>query len=138
MLESMHAGTRHTGRIPDDFKSLDTDVSLEPPERSSDEDIAALEKELPNTVRMLEATDGDGRFDKSTLLADKMTYPMGGAWHDGALYVASPPNIWRLEDTTGDGIADRREILVSQFGYTGNAASTVSYTHLTLPTNREV
>ncbi len=84
---------------------------------------ADLEKELPNTVRMLEDTDGDGRFDKSTLFADKMTYPMGGAWHDGALYVASPPNIWRLEDTTGDGIADRREILVSQFGYTGNAAS---------------
>lgn len=82
-----------------------------------------LEKELPNTVRMLEDTNGDGRFDKSTLFADKMTYPMGGAWHDGALYVASPPNIWRLEDTTGDGIADRREILVSQFGYTGNAAS---------------
>jgi len=82
-----------------------------------------LEKQLPNTVRMLEDTNGDGRFDRSTLFADKMTYPMGGAWHNGALYVASPPNIWRLEDTTGDGIADRREILVSQFGYTGNAAS---------------
>ena len=48
---------------------------------------------------------------------------MGGAWHDGALYVASPPYIWRLEDTTGDGVADKREIIVSQFGYSGNAAS---------------
>ena len=52
---------------------------------------ADLEKELPNTVRMLEDTNGDGRFDKSTLFADKMTYPMGGAWHNGALYVASVP-----------------------------------------------
>lgn len=82
-----------------------------------------LEKQLPNSVRMLEDTDGDGRFDKSTLFADKMTYPMGGAWHNGALYVASPPNIWRLEDTDGDGVADKRDVLVSQFGYTGNAAS---------------
>ena len=72
---------------------------------------------------MLEDTDNDGRFDRSTVFADKMTYPMGAAWHNGALYVASPPYIWKLQDTTGDGVADKREILVSQFGYTGNAAS---------------
>nr|MBC8290279.1 HEAT repeat domain-containing protein [Planctomycetota bacterium] len=84
---------------------------------------AELEEKLPNSVRMLEDTDGDGRFDKATLFADKMTFPMGGAWFGGALFVASPPNIWRLEDTTGDGVADKREILVNKFGYTGNAAS---------------
>lgn len=84
---------------------------------------AELEEKLPNSVRMLEDTDGDGRFDKATLFADKMTFPMGGAWIDGALYVASPPNIWRLEDTDDDGVADKREILVNKFGYTGNAAS---------------
>lgn len=82
-----------------------------------------LEDQLPNAIRLLEDTDKDGRFDKSTVFADKMTYPMGAAWHNGALYVASPPNIWRLEDTDNDGIADKRDILVSQFGYTGNAAS---------------
>ena len=84
---------------------------------------AELEEQLPNSVRLLEDTNRDGRFDKSTVFADRMTFPMGGAWHDGALYVASPPNIWRLEDTDDDGVADKREILVSQFGYTGNAAS---------------
>ncbi|MEZ6132905.1 MAG: sulfatase-like hydrolase/transferase, partial [Planctomycetaceae bacterium] len=82
-----------------------------------------LEENLPNEIRMLEDQDGDGVFDKSTVFADRMTFPMGGTWHDGALYVASPPNIWRLEDTTGDGKADKRDILVDKFGYTGNAAS---------------
>lgn len=82
-----------------------------------------LEEQLPNSIRMLEDTDGDGRFDKSTVFADDMTFPMGGAWQDGALYVASPPSIWRLADTDEDGVADERTKIVNKFGYTGNAAS---------------
>lgn len=82
-----------------------------------------LEKQLPNSIVMLEDTDRDGRFDRRKTFADKMTLPMGAAWHDGALYVASPPNIWRLEDTDDDGVADVRTKLVSEFGYSGNAAS---------------
>ncbi len=82
-----------------------------------------LEEQLPNSIRLLTDSDGDGRFDHSTVFADRMTFPMGGAWHDGALYVASPPNIWRLKDTTGDGVADERTVIVGRFGYTGNAAS---------------
>ncbi|MEQ8787033.1 MAG: HEAT repeat domain-containing protein [Pirellulaceae bacterium] len=81
-----------------------------------------LEEQLPNFVRRLEDTDGDGRFDKSTIFADNLTFPQGALWHEGALYVASPPNIWRFEDTDDDGVADKREVLVSAFGYTGNAA----------------
>ena len=84
---------------------------------------ADLEAQLPNSINLLEDLDGDGKFDKSTVFADKMTFPMGGVWHDGSLYVASPPNIWRLTDTTGDGIADKRDIIVDRFGFTGNAAS---------------
>ncbi|MGC3968477.1 MAG: hypothetical protein QM775_14200 [Pirellulales bacterium] len=80
-----------------------------------------LEK-LPNHIRRLEDTDGDGKFDKSTMYADKMTFPMGALWHDGYVYTASPPHIWRLRDTDDDGIADERKILVSEFGFTGNAA----------------
>ena len=84
---------------------------------------ADLEAQLPNSINMLEDIDGDGKFDKSTVFADKMTFPMGGVWHDGSLYVASPPNIWRLTDTNGDGIADKRDVIVDRFGFTGNAAS---------------
>lgn len=82
-----------------------------------------LEEQLPNLIRRLEDTDGDGIFDKSTVFADKMTLPMGALWYRGALYVASPPNIWKLEDTDDDGVADVRQVIVSKFGYTGNAAS---------------
>ena len=80
-----------------------------------------LLKELPNFVRLLEDTDGDGQFDKSTMFADKLTLPTGAAWHDGALYVASAPSIWRLEDTDGDGVADRREELITGFTFRGHA-----------------
>ena len=80
-----------------------------------------LEK-LPNNIRRLEDVDGDGKFDKSTMYADKMTFPMGALWHEGYIYTASPPHIWRLRDTDDDGVADERKILVSEFGFTGNAA----------------
>lgn len=84
---------------------------------------AELEQQLPNGIVRLEDIDGDGDFEKSTPFADGMTFPMGAAWHDGALFVASPPYIWRLEDTDDDGIADVRTPIVKKFGYTGNAAS---------------
>jgi putative membrane-bound dehydrogenase-like protein len=79
-----------------------------------------LEK-LPNFVRLLEDTDNDGQFDKSTIFADKMTLPSGALWHEGSLYVASPPSIWRLEDTDGDGVADQREELITGFNFRGHA-----------------
>ena len=74
-------------------------------------------------MTLLEDADGDGFFDKSTMFADKMTFPQGGLWHQGALYVCSPPGLWRLEDTNGDGKADKRDQIATGFAYTGNAAA---------------
>ena len=83
---------------------------------------AQLEANPPNRVLMLEDTDHDGVFDKSTIFADKMTFPQGACWLDGSLYVCSPPGLWKLTDTDHDGVADQREMIVGGFEYTGNAA----------------
>ncbi len=71
-------------------------------------------------ITLLEDTDGDGRFDASTVFADEFVSAQGVLWHDGVVYVASHPNIWRLEDTDGDGRADQRDVLVGEFGFNGN------------------
>ncbi|HCN29602.1 MAG TPA: dehydrogenase, partial [Verrucomicrobiales bacterium] len=78
---------------------------------------AQLEANPPNRVLMLEDTDGDGVYEKSTVFADKMTFPQGACWHEGSLYVASPPGIWRLTDKDGDGIAEDRRQIVTGFDY---------------------
>jgi putative membrane-bound dehydrogenase-like protein len=62
----------------------------------------------PHRIVRLEATKGDGRFDKSTVFADKMMFPEGAMWYAGSLYVAAPPSIWKLTDTNGDGVANQR------------------------------
>lgn len=81
-----------------------------------------LDANPPNRVLMLEDTDKDGAFDKSTIFADKMTFPQGACWLKGSLYVCSPPGLWKLTDSDNDGVADQREMIVGGFGYTGNAA----------------
>jgi putative membrane-bound dehydrogenase-like protein len=44
-------------------------------------------------VRMLEDTDGDGRFDKATTVVDKLNAPTAVACYDGGLYVGAVPDI---------------------------------------------
>jgi len=58
-------------------------------------------------MRLVDA-DGDGRYDTSTVFADKMMFPEGTLWHEGSLYVSAPPIIWKLTDTDDDGVADQR------------------------------
>ena len=66
-------------------------------------------------VRVLEDTDGDGRFDKTTLFADGLKFPTGIlTWRDGVIVTAAP-EILLLKDTNGDGVADERRVLFSGF-----------------------
>jgi putative membrane-bound dehydrogenase-like protein len=81
-----------------------------------------LIKILPNKVLLLEDVDAKGRFQKSRVFADKMTFPSGALWHNGFLYVTAAPHVWKMRDTKNAGRADERTELVSQFNFIGNAA----------------
>ncbi len=75
----------------------------------SNENVQAQLENRPHRVMRLEDSDGDGKFDRSTVFADRMMFPEGTMWFDGSLYVAAPPSIWKLTDTDDDGVADERE-----------------------------
>jgi putative membrane-bound dehydrogenase-like protein len=65
-------------------------------------------------IRVLEDTDNDGRYDKSTVFLE-IAYPSGVLpWKKGALITAAPHIVY-AEDTDGDGRADTRETLYSGF-----------------------
>jgi len=66
-------------------------------------------------VRLLEDTNGDGVFDKSTVFADGLSWPTGVACWKGGVFVAATPDIWYLKDTDGDGKADIRRKVFTGF-----------------------
>jgi glucose/arabinose dehydrogenase len=59
-------------------------------------------------LRLVDA-NADGRFETATVFADRVMFPQGCLWHNGSVYVAGPPSIWKFTDTDGDGVADKRE-----------------------------
>lgn len=76
-------------------------------------------------INLLEDTDGDGTYDKSTIYADKIGFPQGGVFYKGSLYASSAPDLLKLTDTDGDGVADEREVLLSGWTLNVNANSLV-------------
>jgi putative membrane-bound dehydrogenase-like protein len=67
-------------------------------------------------VRYLADTDGDGRWDTSSIFADQLAWPTGVACWKGGVYVAAAPDIWYCRDTDGDHVADEREKIFTGFG----------------------
>ena len=66
-------------------------------------------------VRVLEDTDGDHQYDRSTVFLESIPFPNSVLpWKDGAL-VISAPHIFYATDTDGDGRADRRKTLLTGF-----------------------
>src|SRR5688500_12531513 len=47
-------------------------------------------RDRPHRVVRLADSDGDGRYDRQTVFADRMMFPEGAMWFAGSLYVAAP------------------------------------------------
>lgn len=69
-------------------------------------------------VRVLEASSGEGVFDRSTVYAEDLALPSAIACYGGGVYVATTPDILYLKDSRHDGIADVRRIAFTGFGST--------------------
>jgi putative membrane-bound dehydrogenase-like protein len=66
-------------------------------------------------IRVLEAPDANGRYQRATIFATNLAYPNGVMpWKQGVLVTAAP-DIWYLADTNGDGTADVREKILTGF-----------------------
>jgi len=76
-------------------------------------------------IKLLTDTDGDGKYDKTTIFADKVGFPQGGVFYKGSLYASSAPDLLKFTDTNGDGVADKREVLLTGWVLNVNANSLV-------------
>ena len=64
-------------------------------------------------IRICEDTTGDGRADKFTIFAEKLSIPTSLTFARGGVIVHQAPHTLFLKDTTGDDVADVREVLFS-------------------------
>lgn len=72
-------------------------------------------KPVRSRIRLLEDTNHDGKYDRSTVFADQVLAVSGiMPWKHG-LIVTSAPDILFMEDTNGDGKADVRKVLYTGF-----------------------
>jgi putative membrane-bound dehydrogenase-like protein len=66
-------------------------------------------------IKRLEDLDGDGKFDRCTLFADRVPYPTGVLPWRGGVLVTAAPDILYFKDADGDGKAELREVVFTGF-----------------------
>jgi putative membrane-bound dehydrogenase-like protein len=76
-------------------------------------------------IRLVEDTDGDGKFDKSTVFVEGLAWPTAVFYWAGGVLVADAPDILYFKDTNGDGKADERKLLYTGLG-TGNVQGLIN------------
>ncbi|MGI8784926.1 MAG: PVC-type heme-binding CxxCH protein [Acidobacteriota bacterium] len=64
-------------------------------------------------IKICEDTDADGRADKFTVFAEKLSIPTSLAFANGGVIVTQAPHTLFLKDTDGDDRADVRQVLFS-------------------------
>ena len=74
------------------------------------------EGEGRDRLKIIEDTDGDGRADKFTIFADRLSIPTGFVFAQGGVIVVHSGKTELLRDLNGDDVADSREILFSGWG----------------------
>lgn len=85
-------------------------------DKNADKPFTEKTSDLPiGKVRVLEDVDGDGRFDRSTIFAEDLSWPTGIACWKGGVFVAATPDVWYFKDTDGDRKADVRRKLFTGF-----------------------
>ena len=78
------------------------------------------EREPVGVIAVLTDTDGDGRFDRRQVFADKLVMARAISLIGDGLLVAEPPNLWFMRDTNGDGVADEKTQVAGDYGNTNN------------------
>ncbi|MGY8650014.1 MAG: PVC-type heme-binding CxxCH protein [Verrucomicrobiia bacterium] len=67
-------------------------------------------------VRRLVDTNGDGRFDQSTIFAKGLAWPTALFCSKGGVYVGVTPDLFFFKDTNGDGVSDVQKKIFTGFG----------------------
>src|SRR5690348_14275183 len=66
-------------------------------------------------VRVLTDTDGDGKYDKSTVFLEHLRFPNGVTPYRKGVLITAAPDLIYAEDTDGDGKADKTEVLFTGY-----------------------
>ena len=79
-------------------------------------DYSEQDKERLGKVHVLTDDDGDGRFDRSHVFVDRLSWPTAIACYDGGVFIGASPDILYCKDTDGDGVCDEQKVVYTGFG----------------------
>jgi putative membrane-bound dehydrogenase-like protein len=79
-------------------------------------DYPERREEKLGRVKLLEDTDGDGRYDRASVFAKGLPWPSGITCWDGGVFVLAAPDLLYFKDTDGDRTADVRALIFTGFG----------------------